>query len=561
MPHVIKVLAIVTLPNIYYFLEAPSLFCWLSAIVMALGSPRLVKVSLFASIAVLVLNTPLLSRFPSIDPVNVLLLLQAIVVFLFWRRKNFAAVLKRIPQDSGRSRMFAKAAWALCMGLGILFIGLLFFRGHSDAANACWAAIFLLLGQAFSRKAARPPKRATSVFPNLLLLIASISASVVLLEWGARWALPGELISLDLYDHRDDYLFLYQPGGRGVREVRMGNDERMPVNISISSQGIRDRYYGPKNPGEEFRILMLGDSFTVGHSVVLDASIPKLLEQALAGEPLAKKVSVINAGMTGAGPWQYLGLLRERGLRFEPDLVVLQMLPANDIDNSLEEAGKFLRAYDPLWADFVMWSRRRATLPYRIQSWVFRHSRSYREITRRTGNRYWLREVLSRFRLFPEYDGPRLKPNENRPFYLEVNLADWYPELEEGMAYLERYILALRDECKAYGVDLLAYCIPGQPVLDDADWERHVVDAKGQYEYERGKGLRRVYEFLDRAKIENFDVYGELKKQGDTDAIYYRYDGHLNALGNRIVAEKIKRYFLTAYLPPRPDLGLLKRSQ
>jgi hypothetical protein len=50
----------------------------------------------------------------------------------------------------------------------------------------------------------------------------------------------------------------------------------------MSSIGFRDREYGEKEPGE-YRILMLGDSFTVGHAVTNDSdTIPKLLEPILA---------------------------------------------------------------------------------------------------------------------------------------------------------------------------------------------------------------------------------------------------------------------------------------
>ena len=49
--------------------------------------------------------------------------------------------------------------------------------------------------------------------------------------------------------------------------------------VSISGQGLRDRHFGPKGD-DEFRILVLGDSFTFGYCE-WENTIPQRLEQLL----------------------------------------------------------------------------------------------------------------------------------------------------------------------------------------------------------------------------------------------------------------------------------------
>ena len=95
------------------------------------------------------------------------------------------------------------------------------------------------------------------------------------------------------------------------------------ARFTTNAIGLRDREYAiPKPPGV-FRILMLGDSFTEGGGLENDETVAKIVETGLRRGPCGNGVDVINAGHASYSPILEYLLLREPGLRLQPDLVVL----------------------------------------------------------------------------------------------------------------------------------------------------------------------------------------------------------------------------------------------
>jgi lysophospholipase L1-like esterase len=84
-----------------------------------------------------------------------------------------------------------------------------------------------------------------------------------------------------------------------------------------------DREYAvPKPPGVR-RVLVLGDSFTFAGKVALEQSFPKRLEERLRQATHGGKYEVLNLAVPGYNTRQQALLLEERGLAFEPDLVIV----------------------------------------------------------------------------------------------------------------------------------------------------------------------------------------------------------------------------------------------
>lgn len=95
------------------------------------------------------------------------------------------------------------------------------------------------------------------------------------------------------------------------------------TRFTTSSLGLRDREYPMPKPAGTFRILMLGDSFTEGGGLENDETVAKIVEAGLRSGACGNAVDVVNAGHASYSPiLQYL-LLRDVGLRLQPDLVVL----------------------------------------------------------------------------------------------------------------------------------------------------------------------------------------------------------------------------------------------
>jgi hypothetical protein len=99
--------------------------------------------------------------------------------------------------------------------------------------------------------------------------------------------------------------------------------------LNSNSRGIRGRReYSYDRPPGVARILVLGDSFTFGEEVGDDETYSHVLEASLRG------AEVLNLGVHGYGHDQMLLYLKEEGLRYRPDVVVLGFI-ADDMERNL----------------------------------------------------------------------------------------------------------------------------------------------------------------------------------------------------------------------------------
>jgi lysophospholipase L1-like esterase len=110
------------------------------------------------------------------------------------------------------------------------------------------------------------------------------------------------------------------------------------VSISTNRFGLRGRNdidLTRKPPGVK-RILALGDSYTFGLFVGDDETYPAVLERLFTEE--RRHVEVINAGYAdGWGPDEHYAWLVNRGLQFQPDVVVYGFFIGNDIEDIFPE--------------------------------------------------------------------------------------------------------------------------------------------------------------------------------------------------------------------------------
>jgi lysophospholipase L1-like esterase len=109
---------------------------------------------------------------------------------------------------------------------------------------------------------------------------------------------------------------------------------RMPVggwDVRIDAAGFRGPDHALQKSGDQFRILLLGDSYTFGWAVAEDSTYGSVLGRLLLGRGAnCQKVEVINGGVNGYNTEQEIAFLRLIGLKYHPDLVIIAFTP-NDI--------------------------------------------------------------------------------------------------------------------------------------------------------------------------------------------------------------------------------------
>ncbi len=89
-----------------------------------------------------------------------------------------------------------------------------------------------------------------------------------------------------------------------------------------NSMGFRDSEHPVAKPSGSKRILVLGDSIAAGLWIERDEDVlPAMLERELVAR--GRAVDVMNFGVLGYNTQQEVEILREKGLRYRPDLVVL----------------------------------------------------------------------------------------------------------------------------------------------------------------------------------------------------------------------------------------------
>jgi lysophospholipase L1-like esterase len=104
------------------------------------------------------------------------------------------------------------------------------------------------------------------------------------------------------------------------------------ITYRINSQGLReDENLEVEKPASGVkRVVLLGDSFTLGYTVNRENLFVDLLESKLNEEGRKDKIEIINAGTEGYSSDQELLWLREEGLKYGPDIAVMNFYQ-NDV--------------------------------------------------------------------------------------------------------------------------------------------------------------------------------------------------------------------------------------
>jgi hypothetical protein len=149
-----------------------------------------------------------------------------------------------------------------------------------------------------------------------VLMLVEVAARLLLPEWAP---ITGERVA---YWRYDPTLGWAHEAGQYGRLTHPDFD----IDVRINSHGQRDDEY-PLERTSRHRMLVLGDSFAWGFGVEHRERFDEIIERRHPGW------EVINAAVSGYGTDQALLYLRERGLAFRPDVVLL-LFHENDFENN-----------------------------------------------------------------------------------------------------------------------------------------------------------------------------------------------------------------------------------
>jgi len=126
--------------------------------------------------------------------------------------------------------------------------------------------------------------------------------------------------------------------------------ELMDVMVDINSDGHRDKEY-PVTKTDKHRIIFLGDSLTFGWGVKQEETFATLIEEDMNSQ---SPTEVINFGTGNYNTEQEVNLFIDKGLKYNPDKVVLFYF-INDAEITPEKSGLWFLGY----SQFISfnWSR------------------------------------------------------------------------------------------------------------------------------------------------------------------------------------------------------------
>ncbi|NJO00077.1 MAG: SGNH/GDSL hydrolase family protein, partial [Anaerolineales bacterium] len=190
-----------------------------------------------------------------------------------------------------------------------------------------------------------PKRRFSLILAQMGLIVAGLVFGLGVAEIAARQLDPpyqgGDL-------HQCDRML----GWKGWPGITMTVEtDGYQHQVSWNADGFHDVEHTLAKPDGVFRILVLGDSFVEASEVSVEQTSFFVLQETLnAQAPPGLKFEVISGGMRAWGPPQELIYFRARGQHYQPDLVLVMWLPANDLTDVLPNkrlTGSGINCYFP----------------------------------------------------------------------------------------------------------------------------------------------------------------------------------------------------------------------
>jgi hypothetical protein len=327
-------------------------------------------------------------------------------------------------------------------------------------------------------------------------LIIKLSFTVVLT------VLLSEVV-LRVYSAMRPSAFAYHPSRYKKFKARPGD---MSYGFSINTDGFKDKPFTLARASNEFRIAAIGDSF-VFSMVPYEHSFCTLLEQREAD------INVMNFGVIGTGPEDYVTILKNDVVPYEPDMAIIFLYAGNDF---LPKRKK--------WYDYSA----TATILHHIA----KASRAYQG-----------QDVRQNY----TYDD-NMTPFSYGDFVsVEATYAETYLShsavFEKAFDRAMRNVLAIREICDTYDIALRVVIIP-----DRMQFQRKLLDDVAMKlnrpvsNFDLLRPQRILTQSLSAKGFGFVDLYNAFADE--QRRAFVNNDIHLNIWGNEIVANSIPAEWL-----------------
>jgi hypothetical protein len=334
--------------------------------------------------------------------------------------------------------------------------------------------------------------------------------------------------------------FTYKPTAKTFEKGREYN-----ALYQINSLGLRDREYGDKKEGI-FRVLLLGDSFSVSHGLPIEESLSRQLERAIQEvvdlDGLNFKIEVINAATGGYSPYNYMKAYRRWSPLLKPDVVAVGLSP-DDYDCSNAELKYLIEDGSTLVAfrDSQELKRGWGSHIRKLRKWLSWNSEIYVLIR----NYFYYNDFVGRISMWVNARG---EAHQNQ---LQQYIVPMPESMKKEWGKTFGYLQSLRNEAAQDGVELVAIPIPLKMEVDPEAY-RKTLSGNGLslLQVDKDQPLRMISTFCEKEQIPVLDPRQALKERHALVPCYFVYDGHWIGEGIRVATVSIARQWRDLGLPP-----------
>jgi hypothetical protein len=352
------------------------------------------------------------------------------------------------------------------------------------------------------------------------------------------------------------------PNTDTIRTIRGEGDNK--VRYQINSRGIRGPEYSYEKAGNEFRILLLGDSYSEGYVVEFERLFSEVMKSKLNDNGEDIYFQTINSGTSGWSTDQELIFFQNEGIKYKPDLTILLFFQ-NDLSYNnqpkdfgmsykplfIEENGKLVLTNVPVpEPDRIVHTDQLETgeepLFKKLKLWLHKKSYLYSFIKERIKNTYFLNNLAIQLGLkeIPKSED-ELLPREFNVWQKTYN-----DSVRESWHITEAMLVQLKKEAAMINSELLIFFVPHEAAVYPDMWEtikknygftdeHWDVD---QVSLELGAVCRSSdIDFLDPTELFRAKAK-ELQK--DNERLYDPINEHWNNAGNEFVGKLLADYIM-----------------